>query len=236
VSAGARANLDDPRISGGLAAQADARRTLLETGARRLGWKAGLGTSAVMERLGTRAPVFGFLTDATVVPNGGDIDVSAWANPTLEAEVALRLGRDLPAGASHEEAVAAVDAVAPALELVDLGALDDLEAVLAGNIFHRAVVLGTFAPTPGGAGLEAVRLEVEPGDGTRTANVDPTALLGHLADVVRALADQLPGAGDAMRAGDVVITGAAVPASALVAGTEPRVALAGGHSVTVRVR
>ena len=39
--------------------------------------------------------------------------------PRIEPELAFRLGRDLPAGASLDEAWAAIDAIAPAIEIVD---------------------------------------------------------------------------------------------------------------------
>jgi 2-oxo-3-hexenedioate decarboxylase len=229
-------DLDDPRIRDGLAAQATARQARLDGGATRLGWKAGLGTAAAMERVGTRAPVVGFLTSATLVPDGGEVDVAGWDAPMLEAEVAVRLGRDLPAGADRDQALAAVEAIAPAIELVDLGAPDDLEAVLAGNVFHRAVLLGAFAPCPAGAGLAAARLDVHVGTAEGTTGVDPALLLGDLADVLRALADQLPAADAAMRAGDVIITGAAIAAIPLTAGARAHVALAGGAAVSVAVR
>jgi len=228
-------NADDPRIQSGLADQARARRAVLDGGARRLGWKAGLGTAAAMENVGTTEPISGFLTDATLVADGGAVAVGGWGNARLEAEVAVRVGADVAAGATRDEVLAAVDAIAPAIELVDLGAPDDLAAVLGGNVFHRAVLLGDFVACPGGEGLAAARLEVDAGDGEAATDVDPSVVLGDLAEVVRAIAAQLPLTDDALRAGDVVITGAAIPAAAVAPGGAARVALAGGPAVSVRL-
>jgi 2-keto-4-pentenoate hydratase len=228
-------NIDDPRIIAGLAAQARARQDVLAGGARRLGWKAGFGTAAAMAKIGTDAPVVGFLTDATLVAGGQTVDTDGWAVPTLEPEVAIRLGADAPAGASLDDVLAAIDAVGPAIELVDLGPADDLEAVLAGNIFHRIVVLGPLAPWPGSRSLQDVRLEVRIAGQAPITDVDPRTALGDLADVVRALADQLPLAGESIRAGDVVITGSAVPAIALTGREEVEVTLPGIGRVGVVV-
>lgn len=133
-------------------------------------------------------------------------------------------------------AVAVVCTGAPAIELADLGGpLDDVEAILASDIFHRAVVLGSFVPLGDGDTLDGLRVSVGGADGPIAEDVDPTALLGDLAVVVRDLADALPAAGDAMRAGDVVITGSVVPAIAVTGGErlEVRVAGLGGVSVTL---
>jgi 2-keto-4-pentenoate hydratase len=229
-------NRDDPRIVAGLATQARKRRAAQAGGAARLGWKAGLGTAAAMQRVAIDAPLVGYITGQTLLADGTEVAIAGWSNPTLEAEVAIRLGADVPAGATRSHTLAAVAAVGPAIELVDLGPPDDVEAVLAGNIFHRAVLLGELAPWPSGRDLDGVRLEIHTAGAPSVHDVDPRELLGDLVEVVRALADQLPAADDVMRAGDVVITGAAAPASALQGGEQVTVAVAGSPGVTVRVR
>ncbi|HWI71920.1 MAG TPA: fumarylacetoacetate hydrolase family protein, partial [Baekduia sp.] len=161
--------------------------------------------------------------------------IGAWANPTLEPEVAVRLGAGVAAGASAAEVRAAIDAAGPAIELVDLGAPDDVEAVLAGNIFHRAVLLGPLAPLPPGD-LDAVRLTLSISGEPPVEGIDPRPVLGDLAEVVRAIADQLPLAGTTLQAGDVVITGSAVPAIALRGGEDVEVALDGAGAVSVSLR
>jgi 2-keto-4-pentenoate hydratase len=217
-------NIDDPRIIAGLAAQGRARHDVLAGGARRLGWKAGLGTAGAMAKVGTDAPLVGFLTDATLVDGGQDVAIDGWGAPTLEPEVAVRLGADVPAGASRDDVLAAIDAVGPAIELVDLGPPDDVEDVLAGNIFHRTVLLGPLAPWPTRS-LQDVRLEVRVAGQPAVTDIDPRDVLGDLADVVRALADQLPLAGETIRTGDVVITGSAIAAIALTGGESVEVTL-----------
>jgi 2-keto-4-pentenoate hydratase len=214
----------DTRILAGLERQAAERRALLDAGARRLGWKAGFGTAAAMAGLGIDA----------LLPDGGSMPVAGWGKAVLEPEIAVRLGTDLGPGASREQAAAAIDALAPAIELADLsGPLDDVEAILAGNIFHRAVVLGTFVPVGDGVGLDGLRVDVAGAGGPIAEDVDPTELLGDLADVVRLLADALPAADDRMRAGDVVITGSVIPGIAVSGGERVEVSAAGLGSVSV---
>jgi len=61
-----------------------------------------------------------------------------------EPEIAVRMASDLAGGASADDALAAVQEIMPAIELADLDPLpapDNLDAVLAGDIFQRHVLL-----------------------------------------------------------------------------------------------
>ncbi|MDX6721079.1 MAG: 2-oxo-3-hexenedioate decarboxylase [Solirubrobacteraceae bacterium] len=227
-------NLDDQRVVDGMSAQGRRRADLLAGGARSVGWKAGLGTAAAMEKVGTGAPVAGFLTDATRVADGGSAALDGWSAPTFEPELAIRVDVDVAADASLEDVVAAVGAIAPAIELVDLEPPDDLAAVLAGNVFHRAYLVGAWTPATA-ADVATARLDVTIDDEQRAAEVDPAAALGDLVAVVRSVAAQAALAGAGLRAGELVITGSAIPAIALAGGETLTVALTGsGRAVTAR--
>ena len=213
-----------PAMQEGLRRQEARGRELLDQGAARLGWKAGFGTAAAMEKLGTSGPLVGFLTDATLAPSGSTVDVAGWAKPVLEPEVAVRLGADVDADQDLEQVLGAIDAIAAAIELVDLGQVsDDAGAILATNIFHRHVLLGDFLPLDGA--LDDVRMDVLSGGVVHAEAVEPAAMLGPLDEVVRGLAELLADSPEGLRAGDVIITGAAVKPFAL----------GGGESIEVRV-
>jgi len=220
-------NTTDPRVIAGMAAQAQARAELLDGGARPIGWKAGLGVAAAMAKVGTTAPVTGFLTSATLLDAGDRAAIDGWSAPTFEPELAVRVGRDVAGDATAEAVRAAIDAVAPAIELVDLGTPDDLEAVLAGDIFHRAFAIGAWTTVP----LPDARLRVSVGDEVRADDVDPSAVLGDLVEVVRAIAAQAALSAGGLRAGELVITGSAIPAVALTGPATLSVALVGTDNV-----
>lgn len=213
-----------PAMQEGLRRQEALGRELLDQGAARLGWKAGFGTAAAMEKIGTSGPLVGFLTDATLAPSGSTVEVAGWTKPVLETEVAVRLGSDIDADQGLEQVLGAIDAVGAAIELVDLGEVsDDAGAILAANIFHRHVLLGDFLPLDGA--LDEVRMDVLSGSVVHAEEVVPAAMLGPLGEVVRGLADLLGNAPEGLRAGDVIITGAAIKPFEL----------GGGESVEVRV-
>lgn len=201
----------DPAIGAALSGQIDDRDALLAGGARRLGWKAGFGTPAAIEKLGTEGPLVGFLTDATLEPSGAGVETGGWGKAVLEPEVAVWLGADVAAGDGPEEVLAAIDGIGAAIELVDLGEMaGDAAAILAANIYHRKVLLGDVVPLAAGESLADARIDVTATDREPVRGSDPADVLGPLVDVVRGLAALLADSRDALRAGDVIITGAAI--------------------------
>jgi 2-keto-4-pentenoate hydratase len=186
---------------------------------RIIGWKAGFGSAAAMERLGTTAPLFGLLTDATLLEPGATVSLDGWTNPLLEPELAIYL-----------DSGGGIAAVGAAIELVDLRTqTDDPAEILAGNIYHRHVLLGRErANSPDGLTAKVHR------DGELVAETDdPQALNGRLDDVVRLLHETV---GDRVRPGDVVIAGSVVAPIAIALGQQIRYDLAPLGSLTVLLR
>jgi 2-keto-4-pentenoate hydratase len=180
--------------------------------------------------------VVGYLTDASVVASGGEVAIGDWTRPVAEPELAVHLDRDLPGDGDAAGVRAAIAAVAPAIELADVDLPpDDLEVVLAGNVFHRAVVLGEPDPARRGGdvtGLEAtVRI-----DGIEVARViELEDLTGTVVAVVAHLSRLLADQGETMRAGDVVICGSVVPPLPLKPGSIVEFELTPMLPISVRV-
>lgn len=171
----------------------DLRRKLLDEGAKPLGWKLGFGAPAALEKLGIDRPLVGFLTDRTLLPDGATAHVGDWVKPMLEAEVAVRVGAD-----------GRIDGYAVAIELADLDPPpEDAGAIVAGNIFHRHVLLGEFRDPVEQLTATLTR------DGEELGRTDtPDALTGEYARLVEVVREV---AGDELRAGDVIITGSIFP-------------------------
>jgi 2-keto-4-pentenoate hydratase len=202
-------------------AQLAMRRELMSSGARRLGWKAGFGSKTAMERLGTPTPLFGFLLDRTLLDSGSRVSIAGWTRAVFEAEVAVHLGSDVPSGATAHATKAAIAGLGAAIELADPDpAVTRVEEILASDIFHRHVVLGPVRPGGSLDGFECHVLR----DGKEIAMTsDPTQLTGDMIAVLQALADVLEASGEALRAGDVVITGSVVPPIEVAPAQELRV-------------
>jgi 2-keto-4-pentenoate hydratase len=182
-----------------LASQLLSWREALGAGSARVGWKLGIGDA---ERIGEEIAV-GHLTSATLLPPGSAFVSDQMASLSADAEVALQIGRDLAPDVDQEGARAAIAAYGAALEIVDLrGADEGPQAVIAGNVFHRAVAFGAFrADMP------------ERADGRLLVNGEVRASASAPADVadrVCAAARLLGSVGERLLAGDRLITGSVV--------------------------
>lgn len=186
----------DPRVRRGMEAQLEVRRRRLAGGDEPLGWKVGFGTPQAFEKLGTSAPLVGFLLRSALAPADAAYSLDGFEHPALEPEVAVRVGEG-----------GAPAALGPAFELADVDPAADLEAILADDIFQRGVVLGTMTER---ATLEGVSARVV-ANGEPTEVDDPQALPGALTGLVTHVAEFLPEFGEELRPGDVVITGSIIP-------------------------
>jgi len=191
-------------------AQLTQRRQRLEAGEASLGWKLGMGVPAAMKKLGTDAPLVGFLLAGARVDDGGTVSLAGWGNAKLEPEIAAHLGADLAPGATREEAEAAIAGLSVAIELVDLDPdADDPEAILAADIFQRHVLLGPVVEGASASGTSARVLR----DGEEAAAAaDATEATGDPVDLVLHVANVVGDAGETLRAGEAVICGSVVPA------------------------
>ena len=182
----------DPRVEAGMRRQLQDWGRKLESGATRVGWKIGLNPPAMLERLGLDRPVAGHLTSATRLNSGATHALAGGTRVVVEPEVAVEIGPD-----------GEISALAPALEVVDIDrAPDDVEDVVATNVFHRAVTIGP--PAHG---------ELRGGEATVTRNgeveerFDPGQTAGDLTDAVATIASTLQACGERLEPGDWIITG-----------------------------
>jgi 2-keto-4-pentenoate hydratase len=195
-----------------MTAQLSRWRERLNAGEQALGWKVGFGARAAMEKLKITAPLIGFLTDRALVSSGVTLSLANWTKPLAEPEIAVHMGKDLPAGAAREQAMKAIAGLGPAIELADLDRPpDDIEQILAGNIYQRHVILGACDVSRAGGVLDGLTGHILR-NGTEVARTsDPQANTGDLIDIVRHVADVLAAFGEQLRAGHVIITGSIVP-------------------------
>src|SRR3954463_9704586 len=134
-----------PRLAAATRAQLERWRAALDAGAGRGGWEGAFGIAEV-EALFGAGPALGHLTTATLLVPGGEYR-GARADRELraETELAVEVGPD-----------GGVAGLAVALEIVDTGRPPDgMEAIIAANVFHRAVAFGTTRPGALGPGAHA---------------------------------------------------------------------------------
>ena len=207
---------EDPRVVRGMRAQLELRSRRLAGGDKALGWKVGFGAPEMLKLLDITGPLVGFLTENARVPSGGSVSFAGWVKPVAEPEIAVHIGRDLPAGADRETAAAAIAGISPAIEIVDLDAPPaEAERILAGNIYQRHVVLAGSGPARAGAGADGLTCRVIRHGRIFAHTTDPQANTGEWVAIVRHVADTLAASGERLRAGEIIITGSVVPPLAI---------------------
>ena len=66
-------DLVNPLIKKGMTAQLATRRARIAAGEKPLGWKVGLGSPTMMQKLGLRAPLIGFLMQRALLASGSTL-------------------------------------------------------------------------------------------------------------------------------------------------------------------
>lgn len=229
---------DDPRIARGMAAQLSLRREVLRSGHKPLGWKLAFGGPAALERLKINAPLVGFLTDRAVVASGSMLSLSGWKKPAAEPEIAVYLGKDLPANTDRPTAIAAISGLGPAIEIADVDhPSDDVEGTLACNIFQRHVILGGNDISRAGGVLDGLSGRVLR-NGAEVANITGLqalqTLTGELIYIVCHVANLLAVFGEMLQAGQIIIAGSIIPPIWVEPGEEIVFHLAPGDPISIR--
>ena len=203
---------------------------------RRVGRKVGLTAPAVQRQLGVDQPDFGVLLSDMQRGEDEQIPHDRLIAPRIEAEIAFILGRDVEA-TDRDSVLAAVDYVAPALEIVDsrivgwdIGIVD----TVADNASSAYFVLGKAKATLNGyvpAGAEMIMTingeQASMGTGADCLG-DPVNALVWVAETAAAL-------GRPLRAGEIVLSGALGPMAPLNAGAVVEARIGGLGTVTTTV-
>ncbi len=194
----------------------------LGRGERRIGYKLGFTSRAKMAQMGLDEVIWGRLTDAMVIPDGGDADYRRFIHPRVEPEVCFLLGEPLAGTVTPLAAMRALAGVAPALEVIDSRYRDfkfSLADVVADNCSAAGIVVGPWT----GAAADVANLGLVLELNGAPAQVGSTAaILGHPVRSLVAAAHLVATAGERLEAGDLVMAGAATEAVALAPGTRVR--------------
>jgi 2-oxo-3-hexenedioate decarboxylase len=191
-------------------------------GERRVGMKMGFTSRAKMVQMGVSDMIWGRLTDRMLVEDGGRISFAKFVHPRVEPEVAYLLKAPLAGPVTPIQALAAVEAVAPALEIID-SRYDDfkftVEDVVADNASSSGFVVGPWSKPDIDLSNLGMILEF---DGRPVQIGSTAAILGNparsLASASRMAAEQ----GERLEAGWIVMAGGATEAVALKPGVVVR--------------
>ena len=200
------------------------------------GHKIGLTSAPMQELLGVSEPDFGYVLDSMVVPNGAEVPVATFCAPRVEPEVAFLMRAPLQGpGVTVDDVMAATEAVAPALEIVDSRIADwriTLADTIADNASSGAVVLGDWVPIRHALPLPQTTATLVVND-TAVGTGEGTAVMGDPTVAVAWLANALARYGTAIEPGQFVMSGSYTTAPFVMAGDHASAVISGLGSVTV---
>ncbi|MEZ4238998.1 MAG: fumarylacetoacetate hydrolase family protein [Myxococcota bacterium] len=208
----------------------------LSRGERLVGIKMGFTSRAKMIQMGLSDLIWGRLTSGMRLEDGGVVDFARYVHPRIEPEVAFLLGAPLQGEVSPAEAGAAVEAVAPAMELIDSRYRDfkfSLPDVIADNASSSGFVVGAWRDPAIDLATLGMVMEV---DGVPAQIGSSAAILGHPLRSLAAASRVVAGAGMRLEPGMIVLAGGATAAVALKAGQHVRMVAQGLGQVQVTVR
>ncbi len=203
-------------------------------GEKLVGVKMGLTSRAKMIQVGVDEVIWGRLTDAMRLEEGGSLSKKLYVHPRIEPELAFLMKRDLCGVVSGAEALAAVEAIAPAMEIIDSRYRDfkfALPDVIADNSSSSGFVVGNWARPDQDFSNLGIVMEV---DG-RSVQIGSTAAI--LGDPIRSLvaAAKATASIGGLKAGWIVLAGGATAAHTLAVGQHVRTTMQNIGSVSIRV-
>jgi len=210
---------------------------------RPVGYKVGLTSKAVQERLGIPHPVWGVLLAAMLLPDGAEVRLPYAARGIVEADLLVTVASEaINAATTPEEVARSLADLKPFIELPDLmtgeGQALDATVITAINVGARLGVQGVALPmTPElAAALPAMTVRMS-GPGGQLLEAPGAAVLGHPLNAVIWLVAALKAEGKALRPGDVISLGSFGPPQQPVAGATFSVTYEGlpGGPLKVRV-
>lgn len=194
-----------------------------ERGERSIGVKLGFTSRAKMVQMGVNDLIWGWLTDTMLETEGGLVDLRRYIHPRVEPEICFLTSLTIDRPLTAIEASRHLEAVAPALEIIDSRYRDfkfSLEDVVADNCSSAGLVVGPWSDDVGSLANAGVAMAF---DGRIVQSGSTAAILGHPLRAFVEATRLIAAAGLVLPAGSLVMAGAATAAEALRPGCHVRV-------------
>ena len=209
----------------------------LEKGARVVGKKIGVTSKAVMDMLGVHQPDFGYLLDSMVYNEGESVEMDSLIQPKAEGEIAFLLKKDLQGpGVTTDDVIAATEGVMACFEIVDSRIQDwkiRIQDTVADNASCGVFVLGDQLVDIANIDLALAGMVLEK-NGEIVVTGAGAATMAHPVNAMVWLANMLGSLGIALKAGDIVLSGAMGAMVPVAKGDNLRMTIGGIGGCSVR--
>lgn len=190
-------------------------------GEKRIGIKMGLTSEGKRKQMNLDSPLYGELTDKMLIPSHKKISLTSLIHPKIEPEIAFLMAEDLEGNVSREQVLEKTAGVCACLEILDSRYEQfkyfSMEDVIADNSSSAHFVLGPWINDFRNINLAALQMKMTANGLLAFAALsneisgDPVV---SVVELCRLLAQQ----GRKLKAGTIVLAGAATAAVALEPG------------------
>ncbi|TGJ98377.1 2-keto-4-pentenoate hydratase [Leptospira langatensis] len=210
----------------------------LSTGVRQIGRKIGLTSKVVQAQLGVDQPDFGTLFSDMEYLDSDNIPISKLLQPKVEAEVAFVLSKEVQGQMpSYGEFLNCILYALPALEIVD-SAIENwkikLEDTVADNASCGLFVLGNQPVSLGNLDLAGVGMSLRK-NGKIESIGSGAACLNHPLRAAYWLAKNLIERGQALKEGEIILSGALGPMVSVQLGDDIHAEIQGLGSISCKM-
>jgi 2-keto-4-pentenoate hydratase len=211
--------------------QTEYNRAIMPTFGKVVGYKAGLTNPYVQKAFGVSAPVRGTLMEKMLLKSGATIEAAFGARPLYEGDLILRVGSEnINAAATPMDALRAIDAAIPFIELPDLVYAKDVKIngplLAAVNVAARYGIVGEPIPieaTPEWMErLKNFKCQIYDKEGTMLVEAPGSSLMDHPIHVVLWIRDSLRADGIRLKKGDLLSLGTITKLTPTAPGTVVR--------------
>lgn len=200
-----------------------------------IGVKMGLTSRAKMKQVGVDEVIWGRLTQDMLLEEGGSLKKSNYVHPRIEPEIAFLLKKSLKGEITALQALDAVEAIAPAMEVIDSRYENfkfSLPDVIADNSSSSGLVIGAWCSKEIDFSNLGMVMSV---DGRAVEIGSSAAILGNPIRSLVAAARMVAQSGEQLNTGDIVLAGGATAAHPMSVGETIKLEVQNMSSVVISV-
>ena len=207
-------------------------------GEKQIGWKMGLTSEAKRRQMNLDSPLYGFLTDRMQIQSGKSFSITSKIHSKIEPEVAFWIKQDLSGEVTREQVLKACAGVCAALEILDSRYTQfkyfSMEDVISDNSSSSDFVLGPWREDFQNLDLKNLKMEMF-ADGKISQTGISSDISGDPVESVIELCRLLAERNQTLKAGSIVLAGAATAAIELKPGLQVELKVENLPAVSARV-
>jgi 2-oxo-3-hexenedioate decarboxylase len=188
-----------------------------------IGWKMGLTSEAKRKQMNLDSPLYGYLTDKMQVEHRGVFYLHGSIHPKIEPEIAFKISKDLKAPINRQQVLSSCSAVAACMEILDSRYEQfkyfSMEDVIADNSSSSHFVCGPWVSDFKHIDFMNLKMQMFVNDEIVQTGMSNDISGDPVISVIQ-LCELLAERGQTLRAGSIVLAGAATPAVELKAGQQ----------------